>query len=177
MHAYCGSCGSNLKDNSCFHEESLITYKTSVYTYAELLAGKEPECVVPHSVFGEGLVIHTSCEPSVPGRVRVTGSHLVATPAGFRPANDLRAGDIVLSSIDGKQQCAVTAVDHDRSVQKYFGLNCLHSEVLVDGVRASTFGDYHALPSMFMYVVGNIFGVPIASRYGSYLVQIYYSLQ
>lgn len=175
LHAYCGQCGSVLKDNSCFHEDSLITYKQHVYSLVELQEGREPECVVPHTVVSAGgLIIYTSC--GISHTARVTSSHLMATPIGFFPAKDLKIGDFLYTSDATEKQtvCVVTAIENEVSVQNYFGLNCLHSEVLVNGLGASTFGDYHTIPATYMRYFGNFLGVAVASRIGEYIVQLFY---
>jgi hypothetical protein len=150
----------------------MITYKGKSYSFKELEAGKEPECTVPHTPRSRGLVIETSCNKTV----RVTDTHLMATPVGFQLAYSLKAGDKLYGDYDNKEICVVESVNKEKTTQTYFGLNCVHSEVLVNGVRASTFGDFHTLPSWYMYYVGGSVGVDAASAVGDYLAEWYYSI-
>ena len=149
----------------CFHLDSKIDYKGVEYTYEELKAGKEPECTVPHSPASKGVVISTLCDKTV----RVTDTHLMATTKGFRLAYSLTAGDILFGDYDGGILCTVTSVEKEKTTQQYFGLNCLHSEVLASGLRASTFGDFHTLPSWYMTYVGGLIGPTAASFLGEYI--------
>jgi hypothetical protein len=127
---------------------------------------------VPHLVTAVGVVIRTPCGPPV----RVTTSHLMATPNGFLRAGDLQVGGFVFAGAEGEKACEVVGVDMEASPHEYFGLNCLHSEVVVDGLRASTFGDYHALPSSFMHYVGHVVGISRASRLADSLANVFYHL-
>jgi hypothetical protein len=156
-------------DSFCFHVESKIDYKGVEYTYEELKAGKEPECTVPHSPFSKGVVISTSCDKTV----RVTDTHLMATTKGFQLAYSLKAGDTLFGDY-GKEMCTVKSVEKEKTTQQYFGLNCVHSEVLASGLRASTFGDFHTLPSWYMTYVGGLVGSETASHLGEYIAEWYY---
>lgn len=131
-------------DSWCFHVDSIINYKGQEYSYQDLMAGKEEECVVPHSPNSFGVQIKTSCNSTL----RVTDTHLIATSKGFRVAYSLKIGDVLFSDLKGESgTCTVLSVEKETSLQQYFGLNCVHSEVLVSGIRASTFGDFHTLPA------------------------------
>jgi hypothetical protein len=167
-----GSCHGNDDDNSCFHTDAMITYKGKTYSFDDLKTGKEPECTVPHTPRSRGVVIETSCNKTV----RVTDTHLMATPVGFQLAYSLKAGDKLFGDYENKEVCVVESVNKEKTTQTYFGLNCVHSEVLIDGVRASTFGDFHTLPSWYMYYVGGTVGVDTASMMGDYLAEWYYSI-
>ena len=155
-------------DHICFHVDSIIDYKGQNYTYDQLVEGKEPECSVPHSPRSRGVVITTSCGKTV----RVTDTHLIATTKGFRLAYSLKEGDVLFGDYD-KTECVVETVEKEGTVQQYFGLNCVHSEVLVSGIRASTFGDFHTLPSWYMTYVGGMFGSDIAAVVGDYIAEWY----
>ena len=161
--------GSDLGDDICFHVESMIDYKGVEYTYEELKAGKESECTVPHSPFSKGVVITTSCDKTV----RVTDTHLMATTKGFQLAYSLKAGDVLFGDYD-KKMCIVQSVEKEKTTQQYFGLNCVHSEVLASGLRASTFGDFHTLPSWYMTYVGGLVGSETASLLGEYIAEWYF---
>lgn len=167
---YAASC--DISDDVCFHQSSEITYKNKVYTFSELLDGLEPECVVPHTPLSIGVRVSTSC-----GRTfRVTETHLVATPHGYQPAHNLAKGDTVYGGYGGGKECTVVSIEKDTIPESYFGLNCVQSVVLVNGIRASTFGDFHFMPAFYMRYVGSILGIRIASWTGDYLAQGYFYL-
>ena len=153
-------------DDICFHIETKIDYKGVEYTYEELKAGKEPECTVPHSPTSKGVVITTSCDKTV----RVTDTHRMATTKGFQLAYSLKSGDVSFGDYD-KEMCSVKAVEKKKTTKQYFGLNCVHSEVLASGLRASTFGDFHTLPSWYMTYVGGLVGSETASSLGEYIAE------
>ncbi len=60
----------------------------------------------------------------------------------------------------------------DKTGGRYFGLNCLHSEVLANGIKTSTFGKYHAIPAWWMRVVGGALGPKRASSLGDFMVEL-----
>lgn len=161
----------NDNDNDCLHADSLVTYKGREFTLAQLLDGAEPECVIPHVVTQRGLAVQTSC-----GTVRATKSHLVLSTNGYVPVSSLKAGVDSLLAGEGKDTvCTVTAVTEEEHEQQYFGLNCLHAEVLVNGLQISTFGSYHTVPAWYMYVAGTLFGVRAASAVGDIVAQWFFS--
>lgn len=164
------SCTEN--KNTCFHEDSSIHYKGKEYTMQELADGAVAECTVPHTPKSRGVIIETSCEKAV----RVTDTHLIATSKGFQTAVSIKEGDTLFGDFDGSETCTVLSNKREESVQQYFGLNCVHSEVLANGIRASTFGDFHTLPSWYMYYAGNAVGVEKASEWGDYVAEWYYNL-
>ena len=168
---YCDKPSELHDDNVCFHVGSKINYKGVEYTYEDLLSGKEPECTVPHSPKSRGVQITTTCNKTA----RVTDNHLLATPTGFRMAYSLKIGDVLFSSYSDEGICGVVSVEKESSDQKYFGLNCVHSEVLVSGLRASTFGDFHILPSWFMAYVGSFLGSTVTSQIGTYIAEWFYT--
>ena len=157
----------------CFHVDSKINYKGVEYTYEELKAGKEPECTVPHSPSSKGVIITTSCDKTV----RVTDTHLLATTKGFQLAYSLKVGDVLFGDYGNEnenEKCTVISVEKEKTTKQYFGLNCVHSEVLASGLRASTFGDFHTLPSWYMTYVGSVLGADTASALGDYVAEWYY---
>ena len=156
-------------DDFCFHIDSIIDYKGVKYSYEELKAGKEPECSVPHAPSSRGVVITTSCGKSA----RVTDTHLMATTKGFQLAYSLKSGDILFGDYHD-EKCIVSSVQKEENIQQYFGLNCVHSEVLTSGLRASTFGDFHTLPSWYMTYVGGLLGSSTASSLGGYIAEWYF---
>eukprot|EP00603_Paraphysomonas_imperforata_P006749 CAMPEP_0114428388 /NCGR_PEP_ID=MMETSP0103-20121206/8897_1 /TAXON_ID=37642 ORGANISM="Paraphysomonas imperforata, Strain PA2" /NCGR_SAMPLE_ID=MMETSP0103 /ASSEMBLY_ACC=CAM_ASM_000201 /LENGTH=646 /DNA_ID=CAMNT_0001597597 /DNA_START=131 /DNA_END=2071 /DNA_ORIENTATION=+ len=161
---------SESSDSVCFHIDSTIDYKGKEYSYQELLNGSVPECSVPHSPRSVGVIVTTSCDKTL----RVTDTHLVATSKGFQLAFSLKEGDVLFGSYSNSDQCVVKSVTKESSPQQYFGLNCVHSEVLASGIRTSTFGDFHTLPSWYMTYVGSIIGNDYASRLGDYIVAEWY---
>lgn len=161
-------CPNDSDDDFCFHIESTIDYKGMKYTYKELKAGKEPECIVPHSPSSKGVVISTTCGKTA----RVTATHLMATTKGFQLAYSLKTGDVLYGDYH-HEQCTVTSVKNEETMQEYFGLNCVHSEVLVAGLRASTFGNFHTLPSWYMTYAGGLLGPEFASLLGGRLAALY----
>ena len=168
-----GSSGGG--SNSCFHESTIITYKGARYTMTELLNGAEPECHVPHTPSARGVVVSASCsgEEREAKQVRLTDTHLVATSKGYQLAHTLRAGDMLFGDAEGSQSCSVINITKEERSAKYFGLNCVHSEVLADGLRTSTFGDFHTLPSWYMYYAGLALGPESASRLGDAVADVY----
>ncbi len=68
-------------------------------------------------------------------------------------------GDIVFSDAATASTCRVLRVSKETTDQHYFGLNCLHSEVLANNVKCSTFGKYHFIPSPWMSWTGRLIGV------------------
>lgn len=161
--------GDEDDDAFCFHVDSKIDYKGVEYAYEELKAGKEPECTVPHSPWSKGVIISTSCGKTV----RVTDTHLMATTKGFQLAYSLKTDDVLFGNYDG-EMCTVKSVEKERVQQQYFGLNCVHSEVLASGLRASTFGDFHTLQSWYMTYVGGVLGTDTASYFGEYIAEWYF---
>lgn len=159
--------GDEDDDDVCFHVDTKINYKGIEYTYEDLLSGKEAECTVPHSPFSRGVVITTSCGKTV----RVTDTHLMATTKGFQLAYSLKSGDVLFGDYNSSNTCVVESVEKEKSTQQYFGLNCVHSEVLASGLRASTFGDFHTLPSWYMSYVGSLMGLETASKLGEYVAE------
>jgi len=157
-------------DDVCFHVDSTIDYKGVEYTYEDLLAGREPECTVPHAPFSYGVQVMTSCGKTL----RVTDTHLVATTKGFQLAFSLKPGDVLFGDYSNTNHCVVQAVKKELTQQQYFGLNCVYSEVLASGLRASTFGDFHTLPSWYMTYVGTVLGAVQASRLGAVVAEWYH---
>lgn len=154
----------------CFHIDSLINYKGNIYSFADLMSGAEEECTVPHVATARGVVIDTSCHSTL----RLTSTHLVLTPNGLKSAGSLIVGTDSILLHGGDGACAVTAVSREMLESQYFGLNCIHSYVTVDGLYVSTFGDLHYIPAVYMYVFGNVLGVKFASSVGKYFSGMYH---
>ena len=85
-------------------------------------------------------------------------------------------GDTVFTSMDETTTCALTcavkSVMHESRNQRYFGLNCLESVVLADGVKTSTFGRLHAVPAAWMKYAGSMIGIHRASAIGDAIATI-----
>ena len=157
--------------NACFHEDTVITYKSREFSLEHLLNGVEPECHVPHVPKSRGVVVSTTCEK----KLRLTDTHLVATSQGYQLAHTLRRGDVLFADFEGDEKCNVTNVTKEATIQTYFGLNCVHSEVLANGLLTSTFGDFHTLPSWYMYYAGLALGPQLASRLGNFIAEDFHS--
>lgn len=164
MYSTRGICDDPDNDNVCFHIDTIIDYKGKEYTFQELLDGNEPECVIPHTPKSQGLIINTNCNNTL----RVTETHLVVTTKGHQLAYTLKAGDDVFIDYDNSP-CSIASVQKEDRIQQYFGLNCVYSEVLASGIRVSTFGDFHLLPSWYMTYVGGLIGSSLASTVGDFV--------
>jgi hypothetical protein len=156
----------------CFHETTLITYKTEKSLKMSDFEN-HAECRIPHKVMSNGVRIET-----VDGHVlRLTDDHLVFTSRGLIPAGSIVYGDTLFTSIEAridaskKDQSQVSRVTAETN-QLYFGLNCLESIVLANGLKTSTFGKYHAVPVWWMRVVGSVLGSNRASSIGDTLVEL-----
>ena len=168
-------CESNL-EFPCFHEDTVINYRGDKYIMEDFFNENEPECRIPHVVEAIGLVISTSCD-NIP--LRVTSDHLVYSSNGLLEASNLKKGDVLFSDFDHELEennCIVQWVRKEERLQKYFGLNCLTSEVLANGIHTSTFGTYHTIPAIYMYNIGSILGIDMASQLGDTLSQLYSKL-
>ncbi len=149
----------------------MITYKGVDLKLSEL--EKHPECAIPHIVTNNGVRIETA-DGHV---VRLTGDHLVFTSTGLVPASDLKIGALLFTSLAGddndgnKHTTRVKRITTEHN-QRYFGLNCLESIVLANGIRTSTFGRYHTIPSSWMSFIGRILGVRRASAVGDTVAQL-----
>lgn len=170
---YCDrSSALQYDDDVCFHVASSINYQGKTYSFEQLNAGDEPECTIPHAPRSLGVRVVTTCNKTA----RVTDTHLMATSKGYRMAYSLKPGDILFGSFGDEDRCEVLRVEKEGSEQQYFGLNCVHSEVLVSGLRASTFGDFHTLPSWYMSYVGRYFGPQVSSKLGTYISELFHSM-
>lgn len=154
----------------CFHADSIVRYNDKLYSLRDFLNGMEPECTIPHVASTIGIIVLTDCGASL----RVTRSHLVLTPQGYKEAQTLVVGSDTILSNDHSRTCLVTELKKEPKEEVYFGLNCIHSEVSVDGLSVSTFGDLHYLPSAYMHWTGRTLGVDAASIIGKTLSGLYH---
>mmetsp|Transcript_20059 Transcript_20059/g.28825 ORF Transcript_20059/g.28825 Transcript_20059/m.28825 type:complete len:257 (-) Transcript_20059:188-958(-) len=166
LHSY--TCESNIK--KCYHENTLIEYNHTQLSMNDLIQDKQSECYIPHIIQSIGVILTVQCHQHI-HTLRLTDNHLVVTSNGYQTAVSLQYGDTVYSY--NKQVCSVVSVERETQPQKYFGLNCLQSEVIANGILTSTFEDLHFLPSWYMYIAGNIFGISRASRFGEFISQWY----
>lgn len=174
---------SSTSATSCFHESTVVTYKGREYSVKDFQtsgAGTD-ECKIPHVVTSSGVRVET-----VDGHVlRLTADHLVfTTQRGLVAAGTLRIGDVLfsVSSVsspstvnggvtDRRETTAVVTIVPE-SNQVYFGLNCLESVVFANGIRTSTFGQFHTIPALWMKYAGAFFGVHHASAVGDTIVEL-----
>jgi hypothetical protein len=149
----------------CFHKDTFITYKgTAALKMADL--EHHPECRIPHKVIADGVKIDTDSGHSL----RLTNDHLVFTASrGLVPAIELQMGEKLFTTVSDDSTSSVIRITPEKG-ELYFGLNCLHSEVLANGIKTSTFGSYHVIPSWWMSGVGRIIGPKRASSIGDAIV-------
>jgi hypothetical protein len=97
----------------------------------------------------------------------------VYTERGLQPAGELRAGhDGVFADLAETAKCQVLSVTKETEGQEYFGLNCINSQVLADGLKASTFEKLHSVPAFWMQVMGRVLGIKRASQLGDYIAEL-----
>jgi len=161
---------SGCSSSKCFHEATVITYNDEHLTLPALLAGRVPECVVPHVVSSDGVAVHTSCSAQA---LRLTPDHLVYSARGLLAASELRVNDIVFSDVNEQVSCNVTSTDAEAH-QRYFGLNCENSVVLANGIKTSAFGVYHTVPTLWMKIASSLVGVKRASAWGDAIAAFLY---
>jgi vesicle-associated membrane protein 7 len=154
----------------CFHAASSLVVGGKLWNAATIEAAGV--CRIPHRVVADGVSVATSCGAAP---LRLTRDHLVAVrrAAGWAwaAAGSLAPGDTLFSDLARTQTCRVLSVAQE-SAQNYFGLNCLHSVVLADGVLVSTFGRLHTLPALWMAWAGRVLGVHGASRVGDAIASV-----
>ena len=155
----------------CFHESTLISYKGQTFSLAHL--STISECRIPHIVRSkDGVIIETSCSND---KLQLTGDHLVYTSTGLKAAASVAVDDLLFADLSETHSCKVISVTKVTTEQTYFGLNCLESTVLANGIKTSTFGRYHTIPATWMKIVGGVLGADRASRYGDALVEFFAS--
>lgn len=156
---------------SCFHKDTLITYKNVNYTLDQLRV--HPECSIPHIVQAVGVVVIASCESAGRMILRLTDGHLIYTQRGLQAASDLKPGkDVVYADLEEKIVCDVLSVTKETAQHEYFGLNCLTSQVLASGLKSSTFEKLHSVPAFWMQIIGRVLGIKRASAIGDYLAEL-----
>ncbi len=167
--------------NACFHESTQITYKNKIYTMKDILSNSENqnfECRIPHIVNALGVDLDIKCSKSY-YNLKLTHDHLVFTQQGFKAAKDLHLNDIVYNNIDHDQhddRCKMIDLVQIEQDEKYFGLNCIKSIVLANGIKTSTFGDYHVIPAFWMKYISKIIRLDNASHIGNIIAIMYYTI-
>ena len=156
-------------DNVCYHRESKLSFSSGgeTFTLDDVKAGKISDCVVAHTVQSKGLRLIFEENFTL----AVTQNHLVAYRKGwtnatlFVPAQKVtKEHRVICQSPSG--ECTLKHILWREHVDTYFGLNCLQSVVYADGVLTSTFENYHHFPALWMKLVGGIFGIDRASKWG-----------
>lgn len=200
-----GDCRASSSSNVCFHHSTVIEYPGGEqYTLRELqvhavLKGyADRQCHVPHVVQSrDGVIIETVEEKQGGERQRhrvlhLTGDHLVhvavAVPAAsaeealqgsnvslLKAARQVAVGDVLFANLQQTRRVTVTKVTLSTEEDTYFGLNCLRSDVLANGIKTSTFGHHHAVPAAWMNIVGRVFGIERASQWGNSIAEWWHS--
>jgi hypothetical protein len=172
-----GGATANAGGNVCFHHSTVIEYQGQRYTMQELQATTVPGCRVPHTVTSsDGVVIETTCSST--SHLHLTGDHLVyVAGAGLKAAHKVAVGNVLFADMQQTKRCKVTKVSKRATEDTYFGLNCLRSDVLANGIKTSTFGHYHAVPAAWMKYAGHWFGIERASRWGNSLANVWHGQQ
>jgi hypothetical protein len=98
--------------------------------------------------------------------LRLTEDHLVFTATGLRPASELSVGDIIFADLAQTHRCQVIDVSKETEDQTYFGLNCIESIVLANGIKTSSYGKYHTIPAFWMKHASKVVGIERASSIG-----------
>jgi len=109
----------------------------------------------------EGVHVRTECGHSL----KLTREHLVWAEGGFMRAGDVRQGHRV--RVAGDETCAVASVEPAQG--PWFGVQCLESEVKANGVHASVFAHYHAVPAVYMRWMGWAVGARRAAELGQHV--------
>lgn len=165
-----GNAGGSSSTFACFHETTQISYKGQPPMAITKFAASNPsECVIPHSVRTDGVIIQHSCSSDP---LRLTADHLVYTHRGLVYAGTLERDDVLYHTEEEVHgSCKVLEVSLEKD-QTYVGLNCLHSVVIANGVKTSTFGSFHAIPAAWMKYASKIIGINWASAIGDTMVNI-----
>jgi hypothetical protein len=155
----------------CFHKDTVITYGKAEFSgLAEI--SSLADCSVPHVVRAIGVIVKAQCS-SKEHNLRLTAGHLIFTQRGLQAAIDLKPGvDTIYADLEETARCTVLSVTKERQHQEYFGLNCHNSQVLANGLKASTFEKFHSIPAWWMKIMGRIIGIKRASSLGDYMAEL-----
>ncbi len=134
--------------------------------------------MIPHIVRSVGVYIVAVCRNGEKRTLRLTSDHLVFTSKGLKPAASVTAHDTLFADLEesASAECIVSHVERDAQAEIFFGLNCRNSVVLADGLKTSTFGRFHTLPSIYMKWASSIFGIERASRIGDSIAELFNKL-
>ncbi len=91
-------------------------------------------------------------------------------------AESVTSTDTIYTTLDGSTSCAVKSIVEQSKSASYFGINCLESVVLANGIKTSTFGRFHTVPAAFMRYAGAILGANRASALGDTIVSVLYKI-
>ncbi len=166
---------------TCFDESTVISYEGRDWTLEQLLSAESGDgaanpkpCSVPHVVKATGVTISAACSgEAAERRLRLTNDHPGVHEIGFEASVCFGASDhdVLFSDLEQTKECSVIMAVPESSEQRYFGLNCLESVILANGLKASTFGRYHTVPAAWMKWIGSALGVDRASRWGDSVVE------
>lgn len=160
----------------CFHRDTVITYDKVEYSgLAEIRS--LGECSIPHVVRSIGVIVKARCS-SKEHSLRLTDGHLIFTQRGLQAAIDLKPGvDSIYADLEEAAKCTVVSVTKETQQQEYFGLNCHNSQVLANGLKASTFEKFHSIPAFWMKIMGRIIGIKRASSLGDYVAELAHKMK
>ena len=78
----------------------------------------------------------------------------------------------MFTDLEETHSCQIVSVTKESHKQQYFGLNCLNSQVLANGLKSSTFEKLHSIPAFWMRIAGRILGIKRASDIGNYIAEL-----
>ena len=164
-------CPSTSAAAPCFHRDTVVTYDKVEYSGLTQI-GALADCSIPHVVRSIGVIVNARCS-SKEHSLRLTDGHLMFTQRGLQAAIDLKPGvDTIYANLEETSKCTVVSVIKETQQQEYFGLNCHNSQVLANGLKASTFEKFHAVPALWMKIMGRIIGIKRASSLGDYMSEL-----
>lgn len=163
---------SDIRPGECFHESTQLQYGSATFDGLLQLQRQLPsDCSIPHVVTSRGVVLRVRCGGAADATValRLTAEHLVYTQRGRVAARSVVAGqDKLYGDLAEQRECQVLSVDRETAPQRYFGLACKHSDVLAQGVKVSTFANYHVVPALWMRTMGSLLGAQRAAAIGDW---------
>lgn len=168
--------GNNSSSNVCYHHSSNLQFTPESASFTLDLLQKFPQsykdCRIAHTVQSKGIEVFFEEGLSL----KVTKNHLVAYRKEYSRVNlyvraiELKKTHRVVCQSQ-KGWCTVKKIVKNDQVETYFGLNCIDSVLFSDGILTSTFENYHYFPSAWMKIVGSLFGIQKASRWGDSIVE------
>lgn len=154
-------------DNVCYHYSTQF----QIHETGEIfdLKNIHPACAVAHTVQATGIILHFTNGY----QLQVTKNHLIAyyyKDNGlvlYKKAHLITSKDKVPCIKD--EVCYLKSIEVVEKMETYFGLNCLNSTVFANKIMTSTFENYHYIPAIWMKVMGGLFGIRNASKWGDSL--------